>query len=86
MIKESFQMTNIFNFQEEEQCDCEACQITEGYLEMALECESVEELRAAIRNLYEDAHQEGYKNSLEDDIEIKTKVLTYTPGENEYLN
>ncbi|PAV30186.1 hypothetical protein CIL05_06880 [Virgibacillus profundi] len=79
-------MSNIFKFQEEEQCDCETCHTIESHLEIALKSDSKDEVRHILRGLYEDAHQEGYRAALVDDIEFKTQVLTQTPSEDEFLN
>lgn len=71
-------MSDIFKFQKEEDYDeacCEACQITDEYLEIALECESPEELRGVLRGLYEDAHLDGFKQALHNDVNMKIDLL-----------
>lgn len=71
-------MSDLFNFKnEQEECLCEACQLTDGYLELALECETVDELRAALRSFYEDAFDTGYENALRDDIDFKLGMINH---------
>ena len=71
-------MADIFKFQgeklEDEYC-CDACQITDDYLQIALECEDKDELRVVMRGLYEDAERIGYQNSLKQDIVVKSEIL-----------
>lgn len=71
-------MAEIFKFQKEDETDegcCEVCQVTDEYLEIALECESPEELRGVLRGLYEDAHLDGFKNALRNDVNMKINIL-----------
>ena len=72
-------MADIFKFQgeklEEEEYCCNACQVTDDYLEIALECEDKDELRVVMRGLYEDAERIGYQSSLRQDIAVKAEIL-----------
>ncbi|WP_405101448.1 hypothetical protein [Oceanobacillus sp. FSL H7-0719] len=75
-------MAEIFNFPNEdgnadehhEGC-CDACQVIDEYLEIALECESADELRGVLRGLYDDAHLEGFKTALHNDVSMKIDIL-----------
>lgn len=77
-------MADIFRFQGDEYCDCEACQVTEEYLHVAKNCKTIEELRAILRGLYEDAYDNGYEGMLRDDIEAKQELLERGYDDEEY--
>lgn len=60
-------MAKVFKFQGEkveEKCCCEACEITDEYLEIALTCDDEAELRTVLRSIYEDAERNGYQDAL----------------------
>lgn len=68
-------MSDLFNFDNEEECMCEACQMTESYLNIALETNSVEELRNVLRGLFDDGFNTGYEDALRDDVGFKLDML-----------
>ncbi|MBM7598108.1 hypothetical protein JOC34_000465 [Virgibacillus halotolerans] len=78
-------MADIYNFpddQNDEECDCEACQITEEYFEIVLECETNDEKLAVLRGLFEDAYELGQKDMIIRDIEVKTDLLNRNNEDN----
>ena len=80
-------MADIFKFQgekvEDEYC-CNACQVTDDYLKIALECEDKDELQVVMRGLYEDAECIGYQNSLKQDIVVKSEILDEMKNSDNY--
>ena len=81
-------MADIFKFKgekvEEDKYCCESCQITDDYLQIALECNDKDELLVVMRGLYEDAERIGYQNSLRQDIAVKSEILDEMKNSDNY--
>lgn len=67
-------MSKLFKFNEED-CECPQCELVEGYTELILDAESVEELKHFLSLAIEDAVELGFKQALLADINHKVKVL-----------
>lgn len=68
---------NFSDFNEpEEENTCPMCELVEAYSHEIAHVETREELEELIHFLAEDAFQNGYTLALQDDVEVKTDLLS----------
>lgn len=72
-------MADLFKFQGDGDCGCDlncpTCEMLDDHLQIALECESEEELRGLLSSLFGLGKDIGYDNALEDDLANKIFML-----------
>lgn len=68
------------NFEPEDE-SCPVCELVDNYLPEIIHVNDHEELKILLHNLAEEAFQEGYTSSLQDDIEVKAGLLNEIRGE-----
>ncbi|MBD1379200.1 hypothetical protein [Metabacillus arenae] len=73
-------MGKLLNFQKEENCDCEICELVNEYGEIIQDADSLEELHSIIAELISEARSIGYKDALMQDVQNKMNILDEIHG------
>lgn len=71
-------MGDVFEFNkenEDQNCDCSICNLISEFLEYIIHAESKEQLEEVVRGLVMEAKNEGWKEALIADVNMKMELL-----------